>query len=75
MKADDMNKYLTRQRWFIERIGKKVFREPTSCECKTCQNVSDNGLIINDKLHATYLHDMEGMYQSEGHNLKYRDNK
>jgi hypothetical protein len=62
-----------RGQWFVDRIGKRVFREETSCPCSTCKNVGENGLIINDEMHASYLQDIEYMYNINGHKLTYRD--
>ena len=64
-----------REKWFIDRIGKRVFRNKTSCNCDTCQKIYENGLVISDKNHAQYLYDMEGMYALEGVKLKYFDSK
>ena len=64
-----------RKQWFIDRIGKRVFREETSCGCESCKRIGNEGLIINDEMHAIYLHDIEGMYNAEGHKLKYRDER
>jgi len=66
-------KYQERKQWFLDRIGKRVFREETSCQCETCKRVSKEGVVINDEMHAIYLHDIEGMYNAEGHKLTYRD--
>ena len=41
--------------WFIERIGKRVFRLENVCSCEVCKDVHKNGLIILDKHHADYL--------------------
>jgi hypothetical protein len=41
--------------WFIERIGKRVFRLENFCSCEVCKDVHKNGLIILDKHHADYL--------------------
>lgn len=57
---DFEKKWDEREKWFQDRIGKKVFRPETSCKCTTCANVYENGLIIGDKMHASYLHDCEG---------------
>lgn len=45
--------------WFIDRIGKKIYRDKGTCDCKICANVEANGLIIDDKLHAQYLYDCQ----------------
>ena len=57
-----------RCQWFIDRIGKRIYRTKTSCDCKTCTRVYNEGLVIEDKFHATYVSDISG---EEG--LKYFD--
>ena len=47
--------------WFIDRIGKKVFRNSNGCNCDTCKRITNDGLVIFDGQHASYLHEMEGM--------------
>ena len=37
--------------WFEERIGKRVYRPKTSCNCHKCTMVYENGLVIEDKQH------------------------
>lgn len=67
------NKTHPRLQWFIDRIGKRVYRNKTSCECQPCAEVYANGLIINDELHADYLCDLEGLSNYEGRPLGYFD--
>jgi len=50
-------------RWFKERIGKRVFRNETSCKCSFCTFNQKNGLIIKDEKHAQYLFDMQNELQ------------
>lgn len=52
-------KYDQRKQWFLERVGKRVFRSKTSCPCSVCVDVYKNGLIIMDTMHANYLCDVE----------------
>ena len=52
--------YDIRKQWFIDRIGKRVFRPAGTCECKTCRRIEGEGLVIEDKCHAEYLLDVEG---------------
>jgi hypothetical protein len=56
--------------WFIERIGKRVFRDKNTCSCNTCKEVFEKGLIIEDYDHAIYLFDI-----SNELGLNYYDNK
>ncbi len=65
---------MTREKWFQDRIGKRVFRNNTFC-CEHCQDIFDNGLIIADKQHADYLRDCEAEWTIEGTPLNYFDTK
>lgn len=42
--------------WFIERIGKRIYRGPVNCNCPMCKKVTTHGLLINDERHADYLY-------------------
>lgn len=66
-----------REQWFIDRIGKRVFRENNGCKCETCKRVTVEGLIILNEQHASYLYDMEGMSREENskHIITYKDTK
>jgi hypothetical protein len=44
------------KKWFIDRIGKRVYRTESSCKCQTCVDVFINGLVISDEMHADYLY-------------------
>ena len=51
--------------WFIDRVGKRVFRTKTQCDCNICTDVFRNGLIVDDEFHAQYLYDCQnelGLY-------------
>lgn len=50
--------YIKQKQWFIDRIGKRVYRAFGSCHCESCTHVAKNGLIISDSLHARYLNDI-----------------
>lgn len=56
--------------WFLERIGKRVYRPKTSCNSHKCTMVYENGLVIEDKQHAQYLFDI----QNELGRIYYFDN-
>ena len=56
-------------KWFINRIGKKVYRDDIEC-CNQCKNVADHGLEIHDKNHAEYLFMVQNDLQ-----INYRDRK
>ena len=42
-------------KWFLNRIGKRVFRLTDTKCCPTCQDVLVNGLVIPDKQIAEYI--------------------
>ena len=64
-----------RTEWFMNRIGKKFYRSKTTCTCGVCEAVHNNGLVINDKMHATYLRDVEAELNAEGFPVRYFDTK
>jgi len=64
-----------RELWFQKRIGMRVYRNETSCKCEICKDAFENGLVINDKLHADYLYDCETEYTAEGSLLRYFDSR
>jgi hypothetical protein len=69
-------KFKERQQWFLDRIGKRVFRESNGCACDTCKRITKEGLIIRDKIHAIYLCGMEGISNNpieSNHPFKYKD--
>lgn len=68
-----MSKSNDRRKWFIDRIGKRVFRNDVSCQCEICQNISKLGLVINDYMQAEYLFDCEVEFTMEGVKLMYFD--
>jgi len=49
------------KQWFIDRIGKRIYRKNNICNCAICLNVHEVGLIITDKDHAIYLYDCQEM--------------
>lgn len=49
-----------RKQWFVDRIGKRVYRCPIKCQCDSCKNGHINGILIQDYEHAIYLHLAEG---------------
>ena len=65
------------QQWFVERIGKRIFRDKNNppCGCHTCNEIEKNGMIITDENHAQYLFDIQNEFADGGHYLNYRDNK
>ncbi|HDY66816.1 MAG TPA: hypothetical protein ENH85_03375 [Candidatus Scalindua sp.] len=61
--------------WFIERIGKKIYRDKRRECCPHCIEVEKNGLTIYNKLHAHYLADVDMDFGAEGIFSNYRDRK
>ena len=59
-------------KWFIDRIGKTIYRNPLHgrgyCICTSCKNVGKAGLIIKDVNHAKYIHGIQ-----HDLNIKYYD--
>lgn len=51
--------YEKRKKWFMERIGKRIFRAPVTCQCESCVRGHVEGIVIMDKDHAAYLQDCE----------------
>jgi hypothetical protein len=49
------------KQWFIDRIGKRIYREKNICDCSVCRKVHEKGLIIADEKHAIYLYDCQEM--------------
>jgi len=47
------------KQWFIDRIGKRIYRKNNVCNCRICVNVHEEGLIITDKQHAIFLYDCQ----------------
>lgn len=64
-----------REEWFRSKVGQRLFRNHNGCSCEVCQHVLDNGLIVENPLHATYLYDNECDYTNEGNPLRYFDTK
>lgn len=64
-----------REQWFLDRVGKVIFRNETSCKCLVCAKVYENGLYLTDENHATYTYDFELVYNTEVLPLKYFDTK
>jgi|GEM_PF-3329720 len=64
-----------RLQWFLDRIGKRVFRNHAGCPCVICKKVYEQGFVIVDASHAEYVHDNEADYAASGHPLRYFDTK
>jgi hypothetical protein len=59
-----------RKQWFVDRIGKRVYRSSVNCQCDSCKNGRINGIMILDYVHAIYLHLVEGEM-----GIRYTDDK
>lgn len=55
-----------RERWFISKIGQRLFPNKTSCTCKTCKRIHRKGIIIKDRMHALYVSSAEAESNIEG---------
>jgi hypothetical protein len=55
------------KQWFIDRIGKRIYRKENFCPCPICVNIHKEGLIVMDEYHAIYLYDCQSM------NISYHD--
>jgi hypothetical protein len=60
-----------RKQFFIDNIGKRLYRNDTGCECTVCKSVYENGIIPMDALEATYLYDIETDFTADGHPTRY----
>ena len=70
-----MTEYEIRKQWFLDRIGERVYRNKTTCECEVCAAIYIHGLEIEDEMHANYLFDCECDYTAEGYLLRYFDTR
>ena len=61
--------------WFVERIGKTVFRDNVSNSCSACTDVEKNGIIVFNKQHARYLAMIDADFAAQGTFMNYRDEK
>ena len=44
------------KQWFINRIGKRIYRHTDTNCCEHCQKAYKDGIVVNDENHAYYLH-------------------
>lgn len=61
-----------REKWFIDRVGKVIWRNKTTCKCGVCESVYQNGLLLSDEGHAMYVYTVES---DLGGTLKYFETK
>jgi hypothetical protein len=62
-------------KWFLERIGKRIYRDSDGCHCRTCNDIVRKGLVIADKNHAQYLAEVDAEFAESGTHLNYKDKK
>ena len=76
VRINDMGKLKNKQ-WFLDRIGKRIFRSETGnvCGCLDCKKVLGKGLLIRDKDHAEYIYNVQVDFAENGDYLNYRDEK
>lgn len=55
---------------FIDRIGKRIYRDATTCWCDDCEIITKAWLVIFNENHAKHLHSVSCDYP-----IEYRDNK
>jgi hypothetical protein len=67
--------YKEREQWFLDRIGKIVYRNRNGCSCEICEKNYQDGLYLTDKLHAQYLYEIEVSFHSDECPLRYFDTK
>lgn len=61
--------------WFLDRIGKKVYRDVLECHCVSCREAEKDGLLIRNETHASYLCTIDQEFWAEGIKCNYRDKK
>ena len=72
------NLYNERKKWFLDKVGKVIYRDKSFCDCAVCKRVEDNGVFVSDSSHALYLLDIESISNDpneSNHPIKYRDKK
>lgn len=72
MKTIPQNTKIKTEKWFLNRIGKRIFRDDRKC-CSTCERVYKDGVIVNDEQHARYIYQVQCDFANEGIFLNYRD--
>ena len=70
--------YDKRRQWFLDRVGKIVYRDKSFCDCEICERVEKEGILISSDSHALYLLDIESISNDpneSNHPIKYRDER
>ena len=64
------------KQWFLDRIGKRVFRDTHTDNSELAKAVKETGVVIKDELHADYMFSIQQeFYLDCGIDLNYRDEK
>lgn len=63
------------KQWFIDRIGKTVFRDPSPFYSENEQEAFEHGIEISNMEQAIYMFDIQSDFAAEGVYLNYRDIK
>lgn len=50
---------MNKEKWFIEKIGTRIYRDKNSCNCHTCEKNFKEGLVVHDLQHAGYLYECQ----------------
>lgn len=58
--------------FFIDNIGKRIYRDSDGCDCLGCKDIVENGLIITDETQAGYLFDIQNDFGADDIELNYR---
>lgn len=64
-----------RLQFFLDRIGKTIYRNDDGCDCDLCKHTLEHGIFIHDRHQAQYCYDIECDFNSEGTPLRYFDTK
>jgi len=57
--------------WFKAHVSQRVYRDKNECDsCETCDQVTKEGAVIQDDLHAEYLFNIQ-----EDLDIHYYDNR
>ncbi len=63
-----MSETFHRQGWFINRIGKRIYRHTKKKCCMGCDTIYEHGLIVYSRFHAEWLYvvqNEEGLIYSD----------
>lgn len=63
------------KQWFIDRIGKFVYRDSNGCECSVCKSIVEYGFKIHGPEQVDVLFDTQNSLSEDGIYLNYRDEK